>query len=131
MPAWGSLSVTQRTLVGSGLATGRKGQELLQVSSTFLMVFTWKTVITFTYMYKTLILALALLIPAAWLQAQDNMGKSGASEPTTITGCLSNHNGQYWLKDSSGTVYPLSSNAQKLQGQVGHEVGNLLQRVLE
>ena len=70
-------------------------------------------------MYKTLMLALALLVPAAWLQAQDTMSKSS---PTTIEGCLSNHNGQYWLTDSTGKVYQLSSNAQKLSSHVGHTV---------
>ena len=46
----------------------------------------------------------------------------GKSSPTTITGCLSNHNGQYWLTDSTGKVYQLSSNAQKLKDHIGHQV---------
>jgi hypothetical protein len=70
-------------------------------------------------MYKTLLIALALLLPAAWLQAQDNMGKAG---PTTIQGCLSNSNGQYWLTDSSGVKHQLSSHANVLKNHVGHEV---------
>jgi len=70
-------------------------------------------------MYKTLMLALALIVSAAWLQAQDTMGKSS---PVTLEGCLSNHNGQYWLTESNGTVHQLSSNAQKLSPNVGHEV---------
>jgi hypothetical protein len=71
-------------------------------------------------MYKTLILALALLLPAAWLQAQDNMGKAGSA--TTIQGCLSNSNGQYWLTDSNGVKHQLSSHANVLKNHIGHEV---------
>jgi hypothetical protein len=70
-------------------------------------------------MYKTLLVALALLLPVACLQAQDNMGKAGA---TTIQGCLSNSNGQYWLTDSSGVKHQLSSHANVVKNHVGHEV---------
>ena len=71
-------------------------------------------------MHKTLLLALALLIPVAWLQAQDNMGN--AASETTIQGCLSNSKGQYWLTESNGTVHQLSSHANVLKNHIGHEV---------
>jgi hypothetical protein len=74
-------------------------------------------------MYKTLILAVALLIPAAWLQAQDTMSKSsGKPSPTTIEGCLQTYGSYYRLTDSSGKVYQLTGNAQKLKDHVGHQI---------
>jgi hypothetical protein len=69
-------------------------------------------------MRKT-VLTLVLLLSASWLLAQDNMGKAG---PTTIQGCLSNSNGQYWLTDSSGVKHQLSSHANVLKNHIGHEV---------
>jgi hypothetical protein len=72
-------------------------------------------------MRKTSVLALALLLSASWLLAQDNMGKSAGSA-TTIQGCVSNANGQYWLTDSSGKKYQLSSHANVLKNHIGHEV---------
>jgi len=71
-------------------------------------------------MRKTLTLTLLLLLSAACLLAQDNMGKSAG--PMTIQGCLSNSKGQYWLTEGNGTVHQLSSHANVLKDHVGHEV---------
>jgi len=68
---------------------------------------------------KTLMITLVLLVSAAWLQAQDSMSNSG---PTTITGCLATVGNHYTLTDSSGKVYQLSDEANKLTKHVGHEV---------
>ncbi len=70
-------------------------------------------------MRKTLLITLVLLVSAMWLQAQDSMSKSG---PTTITGCLATVGNHYTLTDSSGKVYQLSDEANKLTKHVGHEV---------
>jgi len=71
-------------------------------------------------MRKTLTLTLLLLLSAACLFAQDNMG--GSAGPMTIQGCLSNSRGQYWLTESNGTVHQLSSHANVLKNHIGHEV---------
>jgi hypothetical protein len=69
------------------------------------------------------VLTLVLLLSAAWLMAQDNMGKSAdTSGATTIEGCLSNSKGQYWLTDGSGVKHQLSSHANVLKNHIGHEV---------
>jgi hypothetical protein len=74
-------------------------------------------------MHKTLMLVLVVLLSAAWLQAQDNMGKSsGSTSPTTIEGCLQYVNGHYSLVDSGGITHPLSGYANKLKDHVGHTV---------
>ena len=72
-------------------------------------------------MHKTLLLALALLIPAA-LQAQDTMGKPSDTSGTTIEGCLKTASSNYYLIDASGNAYRLSGYANKLKDHVGHEV---------
>jgi hypothetical protein len=79
-------------------------------------------------MTKILLLALALLIPAALLQAQDDSqtGSSqtgtSASGQTTVQGCLQGSDGNYTLTDKSGTTYQLQGDTKKLSGHVGHEV---------
>jgi hypothetical protein len=79
-------------------------------------------------MTKILLLALALLIPAALLQAQDasQTGSSqtgtSASGQTTVQGCLQGSDGNYTLTDKSGTTYQLQGDTKKLSGHVGHEV---------
>jgi hypothetical protein len=72
-------------------------------------------------MYKTLMLGLALLLSAAWLQAQDTMSKSGKSSET-IEGCLTTYGSYYRLTDKEGFVYMLTGNAQKLKNHVNHQV---------
>jgi hypothetical protein len=71
-------------------------------------------------MRKTLTFTLLLLLSAACLLAQDNMG--GSAGPKTIQGCLSNSSGQYWLTESNGTKHQLSSHANVLKNHIGHEV---------
>src|SRR5271167_3990160 len=75
-------------------------------------------------MRKTLMLTVVLLLSAAWLQAQDNMGKSSdAAGATTITGCLSKAGSYFTLTDSSGKKYHLVGyNAKQINEHVGHTV---------
>lgn len=73
-------------------------------------------------MYKTIVLALALLTSAVWLQAQA-MSQSGSdSNSATVQGCLQNAAGRYSLKADDGTIYHLTGAANKLKAHVGHEV---------
>jgi hypothetical protein len=80
-------------------------------------------------MSKTLMLALALLLSAAWLQAQSQYPQTGSSEKgvpasgqTTAQGCLQRSDGNYMLTDSAGTTYQLQGDSSKLSEHVGHEV---------
>jgi hypothetical protein len=74
-------------------------------------------------MRKAVLTLVVLLLSAGWLLAQDTMGKSSdTSGPTTIEGCLSNSNGQYWLTDGSGVKHQLSSHANVLKDHIGHQV---------
>lgn len=72
-------------------------------------------------MRKVLVVTLVVFVSTMWLAAQDQMSKSSAG-PTTIQGCLSYTDGHYRLTDSSGTVYQLSNEANKLTHHVGHEI---------
>jgi hypothetical protein len=74
-------------------------------------------------MRKTLMLTVVLLLSVAWLQAQDNMGKSSAAASSTITGCLSRNAGYFYLTDSGGKKYHLVGyNAKTIAEHVGHTV---------
>ncbi len=80
-------------------------------------------------MSKTLMLALALLLSAAWLQAQEQYPQTGSSQKeatasgqTTVEGCLQGSDGNYTLTDNSGTMYQLKGDTSKLSAHVGHEV---------
>jgi hypothetical protein len=81
-------------------------------------------------MTKILLLVIALVCSAAWLQAQDQYGsQSGSSQTgtassgkTTVEGCLQSSNGTYTLTDKSGTTYQLQGDSSKLSAHVGHEV---------
>ncbi len=73
-------------------------------------------------MRKTLVVTLVVLVSAMWLAAQDSGQMSKSSGPTTIQGCLSYTDGHYRLTDSSGNVYQLSNEANKLTHHVGHEI---------
>lgn len=85
-------------------------------------------------MTKTLLLAFAILLSAAWLQAQtqssqsstDQSGSSASSSSaagqTTVQGCLEGSSGSYTLTSDSGTKYQLSGDTSKLDKHVGHEV---------
>jgi hypothetical protein len=68
-----------------------------------------------------MVVVLVILGSTMWLAAQDQMSKS-SSGPTTIQGCLSYTDGHYRLTDSSGKVYQLSNEANKLTHHVGHEI---------
>jgi hypothetical protein len=74
-------------------------------------------------MRKTLMLVVVLLLSAASLQAQDNMGKSSGAASSTIQGCLSRDGGYFYLTDSSGKKYHLVGyNAKEIDEHVGHTV---------
>jgi Protein of unknown function (DUF5818) len=80
-------------------------------------------------MSKTLMLALALLLSAAWLQAQEQYPQAGSSQTgatasgqTTVQGCLQGSDENYTLTDKSGTTYQLQGDTSKLSAHVGHEV---------
>jgi hypothetical protein len=74
-------------------------------------------------MRKTLMLTVVLLLSAAWLQAQDNMGKSSGAASTTIQGCLSRDGSYFYLTDSSGKKHHLVGyNAKQINEHVGHTV---------
>jgi hypothetical protein len=76
---------------------------------------------------RILALAIALVLPAAWLQAQGaSQAESrpagiAASGQKTVQGCLQGSDGSYMLTDKSGRTYQLRDNA-KLTAHVGHEV---------
>lgn len=88
-------------------------------------------------MSKIWMLAVVLLISAAWVQAQNSpsgssstgatgagqtaSGQTGSSQ-TSVEGCLKESNGTYTLTDSAGTTYQLEGNTSKLSEHVGHEV---------
>src|SRR6266566_2653463 len=62
-------------------------------------------------------LALALLLSAAWLQAQEQYPQTGSSEKgatasgqTTVQGCLQGSDGNYTLTDNSRTTYQLQGD---------------------
>lgn len=92
-------------------------------------------------MHKTWMLALTLLVSAAWLQAQEpqsGSSQSGSSQTgaaaasgqteseatsqSSVEGCLQGSNGSFTLTDNSGTTYQLEGNTSKLSEHVGHEV---------
>jgi hypothetical protein len=80
-------------------------------------------------MTKTLLLALSLLVSAAWLQAQEQYPQSGSSQTgasasgqTTVQGCLQGSDGNYTLTADDGTKYQLQGDTAKLSAHVGHEV---------
>jgi hypothetical protein len=90
-------------------------------------------------MSKKLLLALVLMVSAAWVYAQDpasspsqgssasqgsssdQMGSTSAGE-TSVEGCLSGSSGNFTLTADSGTTYQLSGDTSKLSKHVGHEV---------
>jgi Protein of unknown function (DUF5818) len=80
-------------------------------------------------MFKALMLALALLLSTAWLQAQEQYPQAGsnqkeatASDQVTVQGCLQGSDGNYTVTDNSGTTYQLQGDTSKLSAHVGHEV---------
>jgi len=80
-------------------------------------------------MTKTVMLALALLLSAAWLQAQQypqtgssQSGNTSSGQASTIQGCLQSSNGNFTLTDDAGTTYQVQGDTSKLTEHVGHEV---------
>jgi hypothetical protein len=80
-------------------------------------------------MTKTFLLALSLLLSAAWVQAQNQYPQSGSSQAstqtsgqTTVRGCLQGSDGSYTLIADDGTTYQLQGDTSKLSKHVGHEV---------
>jgi Protein of unknown function (DUF5818) len=73
-------------------------------------------------MHKILMLAVTLLLSAAWLQAQTMEKGSKASSQTSVEGCLQGSNGTFTVTDNSGTTYTLEGDTSKLTEHVGHEV---------
>jgi hypothetical protein len=79
-------------------------------------------------MAKTFLLAICLLLSAAWLQAQSQYPQTGSTQTgassgqTTVQGCLQGSDGNYTLTDKSGTTYQLQGDTSKLSAHVGHEV---------
>jgi hypothetical protein len=49
-------------------------------------------------------------------------GTTGSSSARSVTGCLSNDNGQYTLTDQAGNTYQLMGKASTLKAHVGHKV---------
>jgi hypothetical protein len=78
-------------------------------------------------MYKTLVLALLLLISAAGLQAlqygspEESKPPSAPPGMTTLDGCLEYDNGVFSLIEN-GTKHRLAGSSKQLKGHVGHEV---------
>ena len=80
-------------------------------------------------MTRTLLLALSLLVSAAWVQAQAGYPQTGSSQTgatasgqTKVEGCLQHSEGNYTLTDNNGTTYQLQGATSKLKEHVGHEV---------
>jgi hypothetical protein len=76
-------------------------------------------------MTKIVMLAIALLASAAWLQAQQyppETTKQTGSSQNKIEGCLQGSDGNFTLTDGSGTTYQLQGDTAKLTEHVGHEV---------
>jgi hypothetical protein len=77
-------------------------------------------------MAKTLILTIAFLVSAAWLQAQQypsapNQPK-GTAASQKVEGCLQGSGGNFTLTDNSGVTYQIQGDTAKLTDHVGHEV---------
>jgi Protein of unknown function (DUF5818) len=77
-------------------------------------------------MAKTLILTIAFLVSAAWLQAQQPPPASSQPKDTAasqkVEGCLQGSGGNFTLTDNSGVTYQLQGDTAKLTDHVGHEV---------
>jgi Protein of unknown function (DUF5818) len=53
-------------------------------------------------------------------QTQSNQGAAGNQK--TVTGCLSQANGQYMLTTKKGNTYQLNGDSSELANHVGHEI---------
>ena len=74
-------------------------------------------------MTKILLLALTLLVPAAWLQSQATFqaGTAGSAH-RTVQGCLQGSDGNYTITEKSGRTYSILGDMSKLTAHIGHEV---------
>jgi len=86
-------------------------------------------------MKRAMMLAVVLLLSAAWLQAQQDpqsgstkagsqssSSQMGSGSETTVEGCLQGSSGNFTLTDKAGTTYQLAGDTSKLTEHVGHEV---------
>jgi hypothetical protein len=80
-------------------------------------------------MTKIWMLSLALLLSAAWIQAQQYPEKGSSQSSSTksnsaatIQGCLQRSEGNFMLTDAAGTTYQIEGDTSKLTEHIGHEV---------
>ena len=82
-------------------------------------------------MTRTFLLALSLLVSAAWVQAQSQypQTQTGSSQTgttasghKTVKGCLQGSDGNYTLMADNGTTYQLQGDTSKLSAHIGHEM---------
>lgn len=74
-------------------------------------------------MRKAVLFTLVLLISAVGLETlAAGQSNDKSSTPTTLQGCLAFTDGHYRLTDSSGKVYQLSGEANKLTHYVGQGI---------
>ena len=78
-------------------------------------------------MHKPLMFALALLLFALWVPAQEMPSaeatrKAGKAGPVTLQGCLQSSDNQFMLIESDATAHRLAGNGNKLSKEVGHEI---------
>ncbi len=93
---------------------------------------------------RNILLFSVLLLGTSWMAAQSSAGtgqgsSAGASQgdygqgsaqaggqtgssQKTVTGCLSQSNGQYMLTSHKGMTYQLAGDSSELSNHVGHEV---------
>lgn len=55
-------------------------------------------------------------------QGSAEAGQNGTGNQKTVTGCLSQANGQYMLTSQKGMTYQLTGDSAELANHVGHEV---------
>jgi len=88
---------------------------------------------------RNMLLFSVLLLGASWMAAQTSTatGQTGTGQSSgygqtsagqasgtqkTVTGCLSQANGQYTLTSTKGMTYQLTGDSSELANHVGHEV---------
>ena len=72
---------------------------------------------------RNLLLFSVLLLGASWMAAQTTTtGQGTTGNQKTVTGCLSEANGQYMLTSRKGNTYQLTGDSSELAHHVGHEV---------
>jgi hypothetical protein len=79
---------------------------------------------------RNLLLFSVMLLAASWMAAQTTTPAQGTAAQSqtatgtqkTVTGCLSQANGQYMLTSRKGTTYELAGDSSVLANHVGHEI---------